>query len=117
MLTKEKRDLLIKDLSPRLPYDTKALVIDNESNVFEDVVISTTHLEIVQNSCTIKVIPYLRPLASLSKQETDEYEEIFATYCKLQPHRLLDWLYEHHLDIRGLIPLGLALPAPQEMYK
>lgn len=28
----------------------------------------------------------------------------------------IDWLNEHHFDFRGLIPMGLALEAPKEMY-
>ena len=31
------------------------------------------------------------------------------------PH--IDWLLSRHLDFRGLIPMGLALAAPEEMYK
>lgn len=29
----------------------------------------------------------------------------------------VDWLNAHHFDYRGLIPMGLALPAPEDMYK
>lgn len=29
----------------------------------------------------------------------------------------IDWLLEHHFDFRGLIPKGLALEAPDNMYK
>ena len=28
----------------------------------------------------------------------------------------LDWLNEHHFDYRGLIPMGLAIEAPEGMY-
>ena len=28
-----------------------------------------------------------------------------------------DWLNAHHFDYRGLIPKGLALEAPEGMYK
>ena len=30
---------------------------------------------------------------------------------------ILDWLLKNHFDFRGLIELGLALPAPEGMYK
>ena len=30
---------------------------------------------------------------------------------------LVDFYNEHHLDHRGLIPMGLALEAPEGMYK
>ena len=29
----------------------------------------------------------------------------------------VDWLNKHHFDYRGLIPRGLALEAPNDMYK
>ena len=29
----------------------------------------------------------------------------------------VDWLNEHHFDYRGLIEKGLALEAPEDMYK
>ena len=29
----------------------------------------------------------------------------------------IDWLNEHHFDYRGLIEKGLALEAPEDMYK
>lgn len=29
----------------------------------------------------------------------------------------MDWLNKHHFDYRGLIPMGLALEAPEGMYK
>ena len=38
------------------------------------------------------------------------FEEIYST-------KQLDWLLEHHFDYRGLIEKGLALEAPEDMYK
>ena len=29
---------------------------------------------------------------------------------------LLKWLLKHHFDVNGLIPKGLALEAPEDMY-
>ena len=31
--------------------------------------------------------------------------------------RTIDWLNVHHFDYRGLIPMGLALEAPEGMYR
>jgi hypothetical protein len=33
------------------------------------------------------------------------------------PYPIVDWLNTHHFDHRGLIPMGLALEAPEGMYK
>ena len=87
--------------------------------------------------------PYLRPMSSITKEEREEIEvlvfgewynsgsckvdhegwiEILANYdvCGIDPgfcSDYTDWLLEHHFDIRGLIEKGLALEAPEEMYK
>ena len=29
---------------------------------------------------------------------------------------IVDWLNKHHFDYRGLIEIGLALEAPEDMY-
>jgi hypothetical protein len=33
------------------------------------------------------------------------------------PHYAEDWANKNHFDYRGLIPMGLALEAPEDMYK
>ena len=59
---------------------------------------------------------------------TEEEKLKYLTLTKLQyndnkePYRELtieaiDWLNEYHFDHRGLIPKGLALEAPEGMYK
>ena len=78
--------------------------------------------------------PYLRPMSSMTEQEKDElytamdwYGEIDESgnvYTKGQEkvyretfYEYTDWLNSHHFDYRGLIPMGLALEAPEGMYK
>jgi hypothetical protein len=72
--------------------------------------------------------PYLRPMSSMTEKEKKEHD----FYCGYKPYDenigesylteydmpdYMDFLYEHHLDFRGLIPMGLALEAPADMYK
>ena len=38
-------------------------------------------------------------------------------YRRVNVLPLFDWLNAHHFDYRGLIPMGLALEAPEDMYK
>ena len=45
-----------------------------------------------------------------------EGESIMFVYVEDFP-TVMDWLNAHHFDYRGLIPMGLALEAPEEMYK
>ena len=92
-----------------------------------------------------KVKPYLRPMSSMTEEEFNEFEEAFGFpfeadydtitkkttvynsividkgYCvELDLDKvalMLDWLNAHHFDYRGLIEKGLALEAPEDMYK
>ena len=58
-------------------------------------------------------LPYLRPMSSMTEEESTEYSRFslsrYNTEC-------FDWLNKHHFDYRGLIKLGLALEAPEDMY-
>lgn len=78
--------------------------------------------------------PYLRPMSSMTEEEENEWrdlcvdplfdnacnkhsqEEQLFLYAKAQ-FSPLDWLNAHHFDYRGLIKKGLALEAPEGIYK
>jgi type II secretory pathway component PulL len=45
-----------------------------------------------------------------------EHAEMLET-AALWFSRAIDWLNKHGFDYRGLIPMGLALPATEGMYK
>ena len=66
----------------------------------------------------------------MSSMTEDEYED-FKKLDRRSMHRCIvlgnkelwfdrweitDFFNKHHLDYRGLIPMGLALPAPEGMY-
>ena len=79
-----------------------------------------------------EVRPYLRPMSSMTEEEK---EYIKNRWCyndwdidgpsslwheKIDVEDadgIIDYFNEHHLDYRGLIPMGLALEAPADMYK
>lgn len=71
-----------------------------------------------------KNLPYLRPMSNMTDEERREYDKLIAK-CIYDPeayffenyNRLYDWLLEHHFDYRGLIEEGLAIEAPEGMYK
>ena len=54
----------------------------------------------------------------MTEEEENEYRAINC-YEGLFPHNedALDFALEHHLDFRNLIEKGLALEAPEGMYK
>ena len=72
---------------------------------------------------------YLRPMSSMTEEEEGMYnllqgishlEEQHWTAKDGKIYRYadaIDWLNEHHFDYRGLIDKGLALEAPEGMYK
>lgn len=78
--------------------------------------------------------PYLRPMSSMTEKEIHEiskklnYEFYIddegALCAEDDRHRVridlieiyIEWLNEHHFDYRGLIPMELALEAPEGMY-
>lgn len=77
-----------------------------------------------------KVKPYLRPMLSMTDEEKKEYQ-LLQTICGSYHYEFgnivddvelldnfisIDWLDKHCFDYRGLIKIGLALEAPEEMY-
>ena len=65
------------------------------------------------------VKPYLRPMSSMTEEETLEFVNttIKSLEYPMWTTDSYDWLNAHHFDYRGLIPMGLALEALEEMYK
>ena len=65
--------------------------------------------------------PYLRPMSSMTEKEKRYVYNHFGWrydegYFNLQIDGW-DYLYSNHIDVRGLIEKGLALEAPEGMYK
>ena len=121
MLQDDKK-LLLKDICTRLPYGM--FVHHKNANqdynliaVFDDGRIGVTTLKenigltpTSINECK----PYLRPMSSMTDEEYDNYSELLR---KSNSYEVVDWLNVHHFDYRGLIEKGLALEAPEGMYK
>lgn len=126
-MTREEKQLLLKDLCSRLPYMVKVHIIGETGAEIDDELTTSTisHLD------RWIVMPYLRPMSSM----TEEEKNVFDDFCvvnefvwkgnleKGYPNQAtimsdgIDWLLSHHFDFRGLIPMGLALEAPKCMYK
>lgn len=71
-----------------------------------------------------EVKPYLRPLSNMTEEEGKEYIRLLANTQESLHYipdekpmvEFVDWLNEKMFDYRGLIPMGLALEAPENMY-
>lgn len=122
-MTQEEKQLLLRDLCARLLYGVKLryvedLVVKKESHI---ITLNNIYLEhIINGDADIK--PYLRPLSSMTEEEKDEYKNlvrgiVVKDYIALPFINEVDWLNKKMFDYRGLIPMGLALEAPEGMYK
>lgn len=69
-----------------------------------------------------KMLPYLRPMSSMTEEELFNYKNLdLLNYSndgfEMPNFHSIDWLLTHHFDFRKLIEKGLALEAPEDMYK
>ena len=70
-----------------------------------------------------EVKPYLRPMSSMTKEEWQEYDDFCDSYRGEELCKLTDWMNSKHIDYRTtpdgktMIEAGLALKAPEGMYK
>ena len=145
-MTQQDKDLLLHDLSARLPYGVKCQTKNGigtlisiecsfgENLVYVDFDRSEAEEYDLNDGDTVK--PYLRPMSSMTEEEEKEirmlhhcfYREgngwitagVFGTNdcgCTVfEMADILNYLNAHHFDYRGLIEKGLALEAKEGMY-
>jgi hypothetical protein len=119
-MTQEEKDLLLKDLSTRLPYGVKIWFAESNSNDHLQS-IWYDNLEGWQvdgdnlSAPVYAVKPYLFPLSSMTEWQDRELEILMKNSIEscgmLSPYDCLEmerFFNENHLDWRGLIPMGLA---------
>ena len=117
-MTQEDRQILLKDLSSRLPYGVRyrrfAWDDKREEECISAKIYSISPDGYVRNyhedesDYIDNVRPYLFPLSSITKkrlEELSEYIDIKNAYVTV------DLLNSHHIDYRGLIEKGLAIDA------
>lgn len=142
-MTQEEKKLLLIDLCARLPYGVVVSVqggefesykypyqltavskfgLDSFCKVYHPIYTPFGGVPNIEN-----VKPYLRPLSSMTKEEKqwsrwyqkDAKSDNFILYM----YQYVEWLDSKHFDWRTdgngktLIELGLALEAPEGMYK
>ena len=145
-MTQEEKELLLKDLCGRLPYQPLCKKVDTEDDFCEcNGPLGYSLRDLIDNKIIIK--PYLRPMSSMTEEETKEiailhdikdilsvnvtsdYIDVIVDdgVCSTERRTIwydemvssikcFDWLNKHHFDYRGLIEKGLALEASEEIY-
>ena len=125
-MKKEERQLLLKDLSARLPYNPMVHIHDLNTTDYENYLYAD-YLDSMM-SYSIRLKPYLRPMSSMTEEEEKEYRKTMDKYISNSDDfskyteyswtiDTFDFLNAHHFDYRDLISKGLAFEAPKDMYK
>ena len=137
-MTSEDKELLIKDLCARLPYNVICQVEFREngkynskvmllSGIFTDEAYFTTKGGSIYSN---EYKPYLFPLSSMTEEQLFEVQEILGkneikieddflrivdsdrnTISYLEILALLEWFYKNHFDVNNLIYMELAINA------
>lgn len=106
-MTKEDKELVLKDLCGRLPYrpyiQTKRF----------DFPVELTYISL-DSVPTVK--PYLRSASKMTEIEERQMYALCGSNGFANCIDIIDYLYAHHIDVHGLIPKGLAIEADDDMY-
>ena len=122
-MTQEDKELLLKDLCARLPYDVLV-----RRYVYTTPVDSIQSVELLDLGWLEELYaeeaefkPYLFPLSSMTEEQRNESESLMEVVNipvwgdVLTPStEYYDWLNKHHFDYRGLIEKSLALDATEK---
>ena len=132
-LTKEEKELLIKDLLLRTQTDVMVKVPgeDEPKELRKKVrwMIVYGRAKSLED-CLTGLIPYLRPYSDMTPEEVEELDKIGWRVDELADNEpwahngsiwsILDglqYLITHHFDIYGLLEKDLAIKAEKEMYE
>ena len=118
-MTQEDKQLLIKDLCMRLPYGVKVQVTQVPIGLSKDETLTFNRMYSLEESDKyITVKPYLRPIKSMTIEEFAQYSYMVEKdKTNFGSPLTTDWLLYHHFDYRDLIPKGLAIEAPEGIYR
>lgn len=125
-MTQEEKQLLLKDLSARLPYGVMVQLLTQEIKpqrlecIADDYSVSFTN-DVFGLIYLDNIKPYLRPMSSMTEEEMGNLEKYLGKkydfrFTERESFIYIDWLNKHHFDYRGLIEMGLAATAPKGMY-
>ena len=135
-MTREQKDLLIKDLCSRLPHGVKCKILEtNEVKILGSIQYDgeNTLFDFWEDDQKIQYgyqwylsefKPCLFPMSSMTEEQKEELNEITDLDIDIAISNIkndtpnyftgrnrLNWLLKNHFDIYGLIPMGLAIDA------
>lgn len=108
-MTRNNIELLIKDISCRIPYGV-IVNVNGVSNVKLTSVSWYGEVGVDDGSAYLypisEVKPYLFPMSSMTEEHK---EDMIKSSCGIGSDKnVFDWYNKNHFDYRGLIPMGLA---------
>ena len=125
-MTQEDKELLLRDLSGRLPYRVfcnigldyplplQSLSVDKLDGILLDFYKDGKDYQVYLS----EVKPYLFPFSSMTEEEQRTLDSMcngVEMVSRLSGLKMFDkafnWLKENHFDYRGLIEKGLAIDA------
>ena len=130
----EDKELLVRDLSGRLPYGVIINIHDTYPytrlpyfniclNSFVSILSSIEPIFKTKDKLIKMVLkkhaeylefrPFLRSMSSITKEEYEEETTLFGRNIGWEHY---DWLNKKMFDYRGLIAMGLAIEAPEGIY-
>lgn len=120
-MTQEQRELLLKDLCARLPYNP---MVEYKGETYNVLGITSGKLILCKPfmSCALNEHPlveevklYLYPLSSMTAEQN---EDMIKSSCGYGSDKnVFDWYNKNHFDYRGLIPMGLANDATGQIIR
>ena len=136
-MTREDKELLLKDLCARLPYGVKiefTLWVMDEGTCMSTT-LEPDHIEQILNDEVgdAEIKPYLFPMSSMAEEQChrfyfgfveneidyNDFKKYYFDGCLWNKvlttisdcGDIIDWFNENHFDYRGLIEKGLAIDA------
>ena len=128
-MIQEDKELLLKDLSARLPYGVKASYYGTVEEYETWDEIRAVHIPGYVNIGPYvldieRIKPYLFPLSSMTEEQKQYLKNRFCYDWDGEPYdlwkyqieigetdELIDWFNKNHFDYRVLIEKGLAIDA------
>ena len=127
-MTREEKELLLKDICARMPYGV-VIHFDEKTDQDDERLYGMRENGgkfLINDAFYIEEVkPYLFPLSSMTEEQKREYnflkhevpvchyeyDDVVEEFELYDSPESFEYLIENHFDYRGLIPMGLAIDA------